>query len=91
MKNILVLMMVGAILGAVAASVVVPPGLSWYNTTGKIAGDKQIETLCNVPEVIRYATRGLLKGQLVGSGIGAVLFGLLGMMRSRRPPADTAA
>jgi hypothetical protein len=90
-KSTLVLMMVGAILGAVVASLVVPPALSWYNATGKIAGDKQIETLCNIPELIHYATRGLLKGQLVGAGIGAVLFGLLGLVRSRRgSPAPSA-
>ena len=92
-KSILAFMLIGAVLGVVVASFVVPPALAWYNQTGKIAGERPVETLCNVPELIRYATTRLLEGQLVGAGVGAGLFGLLGaILRMRRrdaiaPPA----
>ena len=86
-RSILGFMLVGAILGLVAASVVVPPALGWYNATGKIAGAKEVETLCNVPELIRYATTRLLEGQLIGAVIGAVLFGVIGGVVRRRRSA----
>ena len=82
-------MLVGAVLGTVVASLVVPSWLGWYNATGAIAGAKSVETLCNVPELIRYATKALLKGQVAGAAIGAVLGGLFGGLvasRRRRAP-----
>jgi len=92
-RTVLVFMLVGALCGVVGASLVVPPWLGWYNATGAIAGGKTVETLCNVPELIRYATHGLLKGQLVGAGLGALLAGLLGISvtRGRRHPAPPAS
>jgi len=91
-KRVLTFMMLGAILGAVAASFIVPPALSWYNEPGAVSPGKQVETLCNIPELIRYATNGLLKGQLVGAGIGAFIFLLLGVfLRGRRPSTASPA
>ena len=89
-RSILTLMMVGAILGAVVASCIVPPALGWYNATGKIAGAKEVETLCNVPELIRYATGRLLRGQMIGAALGAVLFGVVGMVVHGRRGSATA-
>ena len=83
-RTVLVFTLLGALLGAVVASLVVPPWLVWYNATGAIAGTKQVETLCNLPELIRYATHRLLVGQLVGATIGAVLAALLGGIVARR-------
>jgi hypothetical protein len=84
--------MAGAIVGAVVASFVVPPLLSWYNEPGSISPGGQVQTLCNLPELIRYTSSRLIRGQLIGAGVGAVLFGLLGAMIGRRrgpaaPPA----
>jgi uncharacterized membrane protein YeaQ/YmgE (transglycosylase-associated protein family) len=94
-KRILTYMLVGAVLGAVAASFLVPPILGWYNEPGKIAhGGNDVQTLCNVPELIHYATHRLLIGQLVGAGIGAVLFLLLGLTLRRSgsaPPSPAVA
>ena len=85
-KTILTLMMVGALLGAVVASFVVPPVLGWYNEPGAISPGKPVETLCNVPDLIRYATRRLLEGQLIGAAIGAAIFLVLGIILTRRRP-----
>lgn len=92
MRTVLVFTLLGALLGAVAASFIVPPWLGWYNATGAIAGARQVETLCNVPELIRYATNRLLVGQLIGAASGAVLAALLGgAVVRRRGRAATAA
>ena len=92
MKTVLVWMMMGAILGAVVASFVVPPMLSWYNEPGSISPGKQVETLCNLPELIRYTSSRLIRGQLIGAAIGGVLFLLLGIMVvRRRGPAELPA
>jgi hypothetical protein len=37
----------------------------------------QIQALVQIPEVIRYSTGRLMRGQLIGAGIGAVVgFGI---------------
>ena len=92
MKTVLVFMMIGAIVGAVVASFVVPPLLSWYNEPGAITTGKQVETLCNLPELIRYTSTRLLRGQLIGAGIGALLFLFPGIfLVPRRVVAHAAA
>ena len=88
-KTVLVFMLVGAVLGAVAASFIVPPVLSWYNATGNIAPSGHVETLCDLPEMIRYTARRLFHGQLIGAGIGAVLFFFPGIATVRRRAAAT--
>jgi hypothetical protein len=84
MKTLLLWVMAGAIVGAVVASFVVPPMLSWYNEPGSISPGNQVQTLCNLPELIRYTSARLIRGQLIGAGVGAVLFLLLGVMLGRR-------
>ena len=82
-------MMIGALIGAVTASLIVPPFLSWYNEPGAINAGKQVETLCNIPELIQYTSSRLLRGQLIGAVIGALLGLVPAVIRSRpRPPGD---
>jgi hypothetical protein len=83
-KTVSVYMMIGALLGVVVASFVVPPALAWYNKAGDIAPGKQVETLCNLPELIRYTSSRLLRGQLIGAAVGAFLFLFPGVMAVRR-------
>jgi len=78
---------VGAITGAVIASFVVPPALSWYTTPGGLPGGAQVQAVVQIPEVIRYATTSLIRGQLIGAGIGAALGLVVGVLlgvRGRR-------
>ena len=76
--------LVGALFGTVTASFVVPPFLSWYNEPGAINAGKQVETLCNIPELIHYTSSRLLRGQLVGAIVGALLGLVAALLRSRR-------
>ncbi len=87
MKTTLILLLVGAITGAVIASFVVPPALSWYTTPGGLPGGAQVQAVVQIPEVIRYATTSLIRGQLIGAGIGAALGLVVGVLlgvRGRR-------
>jgi hypothetical protein len=86
MKTTLI-MLVGAITGAVIASFVVPPALSWYTTPGGLPGGAQVQAVVQIPEVIRYATTSLIRGQLIGAGVGAALGLVVGVLlgvRGRR-------
>ncbi|MGC4082538.1 MAG: hypothetical protein QM736_10620 [Vicinamibacterales bacterium] len=93
MKNALLLMLTGALLGAVAASFIVPPMLSWYTSPGGLPQGAAIPAVVQIPEVIRYATTRLLWGQVIGAAVGAMAGLSLGMMVGRRqkpaplPPA----
>jgi len=80
MKTTLILLLVGAIIGVVIASFVVPPALSWYTTPGGLPGGAQVQAVVQIPEVIRYATSSLIRGQLIGAGIGAAIGLVLGIM-----------
>ena len=74
MKTTIILLLLGAIAGAVIASFVVPPALSWYTTPGGLPGGAQVQAVVQIPDVIRYATTSLIRGQLIGAAI-AVLHG----------------
>ena len=63
MKTILIFVLLGALLGIVAASYIVPPALSWYTEPGGLPHGTQIQALVQIPEVIRYATGRLMRGK----------------------------
>ena len=87
-KTTVILMLTGAIVGAIIASFIVPPALAWYTEPGGLPGGATIPAVVQIPEVIRYATGGLIRGQLIGGGIGAAVGLVLGItigVRSRRP------
>ena len=71
--KLLVLVLAGALLGILIASVVVPPALAWYTAPGGLPQGAQIQALVEIPEVIRYSTGRLIRGQLIGAAIGAIL------------------
>ena len=89
-RTVLVFMMFGAIVGAVVASLVVPPVLAWYNAPGAIKEGGSVETLCNLPDLIRYTSRRLLLGQGIGAGLGALAFLFPGVVWARRRPTPAA-
>ena len=90
MRTVFVFMLVGAIVGAVVASFIVPPVLAWYNAPGAISPGKQVETLCNLPDLIRYTSKRLLLGQAIGAVVGAIVFLFPGLAVSRRHSAPAA-
>jgi hypothetical protein len=73
MKTTIILMLTGALVGAAIASIVVPPALSWYTSPGGLPQGAQIQAVVQIPEVIRYATSRLIRGQVVGAGLGAAV------------------
>lgn len=85
MKTILIFTLTGALLGVAAASVVVPKGLSWYNEAGYLSQPQggQVQALVNLPQVIRYTTDRLIRGQLIGGIAGAAIFLVLGILVAR--------
>jgi hypothetical protein len=87
-KTTLILMLVGALVGVVIASVAVPPALAWYTSPGGLSGGASIPAVVQIPEVIRYATTRLILGQLIGAAIGAAIGCILGIMTVRRPRAQ---
>lgn len=83
-KTVLLLILAGALLGVVITSLVVPPALSWYITPGGLPDGAQIQALVQIPEVIRYATGKLMRAQLIGAAIGAVLGLVAGVLIVRK-------
>lgn len=91
MKSVVIWILAGALLGVAAASVIVPPMLSWYNEAGYLSQGSQPTAMVNLPQVVRYATARLIRGQAIGGGIGAVLFFVLGLVFGGRGRARRAA
>lgn len=86
-KTTLILVLAGAIVGAVVASLIVPPAIAWYTAPGGLPAGAQITSVVQIPEVIRYATDRLFRGQLIGAGIGGAVglaLGLSAGVRGRR-------
>jgi hypothetical protein len=87
MKTTVILVLGGALLGAVIASFIVPPALAWYSSPGGLPQGAQIQAVVQIPEVIRYATSHLIRGQAIGAAIGAaagLALGLFTRAPSRR-------
>ena len=84
----LVFVLAGALFGIVVASLIVPPALAWYTAPGGLPQGAQIQALVQIPDVIRYSTGRLIRGQLIGAAVGAILglvVALLTGARSRSP------
>jgi hypothetical protein len=89
-RNVLttvVLVLAGAIVGAVVASFVVPPALAWYASPGGLPQGAQIQAIVQISEVIRYTTSRLIRGQLIGAAIGGALGLALGIFLNIRSRA----
>ena len=94
MKTTIILMFTGAFVGAAVASVVVPPALAWYTSPGGLPQGGQIPSVVQIPEVIRYATTSLIRGQAIGAGIGAAIglaMGLALSVNARRARREAIA
>ena len=85
MKITWILTLLGALLGVVAASFIVPPALAWYTSPGGLPQGAQVSSVVQIPEVIRYATTKLLYGQLIGAATGAAVGLVAGLFVTMRP------
>jgi hypothetical protein len=88
MKTTLILVLAGALIGAVVASYVVPPALAWYASPGGLPQGAQIQAVVQISEVIRYTTSRLIRGQMIGAAIGAAIglaVGVVLQWRGRHP------
>lgn len=90
MKNIIIVVLLGVLLGIVAASYVVPPALSWYTEPGGLPEGATIQAVVQIPDVIRYSTGRLMRGQLVGGILGGILGLAFGIAMARRGRAKKA-
>jgi hypothetical protein len=93
-KGILIWVLIGALVGIVAASFIVPPMLSWYNEAGYLSQGNQPAAMVNLPQVVRYATSKLILGQAIGAAIGAAAFFAIGLAigsRRRSRARETAS
>jgi hypothetical protein len=89
MKTILILVLTGALAGAVLASWIVPSALAWYVTPGGLPQGAEVQAVVQISEVIRYTTSRLIRGQMIGAVVGGSLglaLGIFGHVRSRRSP-----
>jgi uncharacterized membrane protein len=80
--------LIGALLGIVVASLLVPPALSWYSAPGGLPQGTQIQAIVQIPEVIRYATGKLIRWQMISAVVGAALGIVAGVMFTRNSPAS---
>jgi hypothetical protein len=79
MKTTLLFMLIGALTGIVIASYAVPPALSWYSEPAGIPHGDQVQSLVQIPQVIRYATSKLIQWQAISACIGAAVGLVLGI------------
>jgi hypothetical protein len=84
MKTVVIFVLVGALLGVIAASFLVPPALAWYTSPGGLPQGAQIQAVVQIPEVIRYATSRLMLGQAIGGCSGAAIGLLIGIFAVRK-------
>lgn len=78
-KRVLVYVLLGAIIGEVVATFISPALISWWNTPG--AGASQ--TICDYPAIFRHAIDMLIRAQLIGAGVGAAVFLVVGILIAR--------
>lgn len=94
MKTTLTLVLAGALIGIGVASWVVPPALAWYTSPGGLPRGAEVQAVVQISEVIQYTTSRLIRGQLIGAGVGAVVgfaLGIFVQFRSRRDGSSTAS
>jgi hypothetical protein len=89
MKNALLLIMGGALIGIASASFVVPPLISWYTSPGGLPKGAEIQAVVQIPEVVRYVSSRLLIGQAIGGSIGAALGAAVYVMKRKAPVAPS--
>jgi hypothetical protein len=75
LKTVVIFMFGGAFLGNTVASLVMPKYIAWNNDA-----PLAIQQQCKLVEVIPAVTSELIFDQIIGSGVGAVIFLVLGIL-----------
>src|SRR5258708_14159828 len=70
----LLIVLAGAFCGDVATMLIAPAIIGWYNST------VDPSALCNCLTTARTSARHMIEAQAIGSGIGAILFLIVGFM-----------
>jgi hypothetical protein len=88
LKKVLGFLLGGAIVGAVAASFIVPPMIVWYDSPGP-----GVPSGFDLAPHTRSVISRLLVGQAIGAGIGAALLLVIGVLvfKAQAKRAVTAA
>src|SRR5215831_1590433 len=89
-KKLLLYVLSGALIGDIAAMLVSPAILVWYETPGDPGA------LCNCVTTVRTTTSHFIRGQLIGALAGVVLLLIIGIIivraqARRHPPAQAPA
>lgn len=89
LKKIGMLLLGGVLFGASMATLIAPRVLAWYNT------GSDANALCNCANVAKAVTSQLIRAQVIGAIIGAVIFVIGGLiiikLRGNKKPASTTA
>jgi hypothetical protein len=72
LKRLGVLLAIGGVLGDVIAMLLAPSAVTWFQTPGTGSA------LCNCAAVAKQAGKALIEAQLIGTGVGALVFAVLG-------------
>ncbi len=74
-KTVLSFILAGALIGNWVASLIGPGYIAWYNSAPLAT-----QQMCDLPKAIHKTSDQLIHYQLIGSGIGAVAFLVLGIL-----------
>lgn len=72
LKRLLLSLVIGAMVGDVITMVLAPNMLTWFATPGTGTA------LCNCAETAKQTAQALVRAQLIGTGLGAVVGMVLG-------------
>jgi len=87
-KRVMLFLLAGAILGVIAGTLITRAWVPWFNEA-----EMAKSTVCDLPDVTRKTIDKLVRGQLIGGGIGAVVgiaAGVTLAQRRKRPAAPAA-
>ena len=77
-KKLVVMILSGALLGDIAAMLIAPMVLAWYETPGDNGA------LCNCLVTVKSTTAHFIKAQAIGALGGAAVFLIIGLFVFRR-------
>ncbi|MBN1961748.1 MAG: hypothetical protein JW841_12460 [Deltaproteobacteria bacterium] len=88
-KTITMLAVFGALCGAIAATLIAPSVIAWYQTPGT-----SLTAMCLCTETVQQATARIIQAQLSGAIGGIIFFFIIGLIirarRHRRAKAKAA-